>query len=157
MYRNSMLKGGLYMNIQKELSKGSSSLLVLSVLGTGDMYGYQIIKEIEQRSEFVFSFKEGTLYPILHGFEQEGLVKSYWQDGERGKRRSLFRQSAQTPKSASRFFRRRLSRNPFSPLRLHLRRRPYRPALFGCSHLRCSRSRYKNRCGRIYDPAAPRG
>ena len=57
------------MNIQKELSKGSSSLLVLSVLGTGDMYGYQIIKEIEQRSEFVFSFKEGTLYPILHGFE----------------------------------------------------------------------------------------
>ena len=57
MYRNSMLKGGLYMNIQKELSKGSSSLLVLSVLGTGDMYGYQIIKEIEQRSEFVFSFK----------------------------------------------------------------------------------------------------
>ena len=45
------------MNIQKELSKGSSSLLVLSVLGTGDMYGYQIIKEIEQRSEFVFSFR----------------------------------------------------------------------------------------------------
>lgn len=69
------------MNIRKELSKGSSSLLVLSVLGTGDMYGYQIIKEIEQRSEFVFSFKEGTLYPILHAFEQEGLVKSYWQDG----------------------------------------------------------------------------
>ena len=65
------------MNIQKELSKGSSSLLVLSVLGTGDMYGYQIIKEIEQRSEFVFSFKEG-------------LVKSYWQDGERGKRRKYY-------------------------------------------------------------------
>mgnify|MGYP000246484230 CR=1 FL=1 len=72
------------MNIQKELSKGSSSLLVLSVLGTGDMYGYQIIKEIEQRSEF------GTLDPILHGFEQEGLVKSYWQDGERGKRRKYY-------------------------------------------------------------------
>lgn len=90
MYRNSMLKVGLYVNIQKELSKGSSSLLVLSVLGTGDMYGYQIIKEIEQRSEFVFSFKEGTLYPILHGFEQEGLVKSYWQDGERGKRRKYY-------------------------------------------------------------------
>ncbi len=83
-------KGGIYMNIRKELSKGSSSLLVLSVLGAGDMYGYQIIKEIEQRSEFVFSFKEGTLYPILHGFEQEGLVKSYWQDGERGKRRKYY-------------------------------------------------------------------
>ena len=94
MYRNSMIKGGLYMNIQKELSKGSSSLLVLSVLGTGDMYGYQIIKEIEQRSEFVFSFKEGTLYPILHGFEQEGLVKSYWQDGERRRKGDKERVSA---------------------------------------------------------------
>jgi len=60
MYRNSMIKGGLYMTIPKELSKGSSSLLVLYVLGTGDMYGYQIIKEIEQRRELVFSFKEGT-------------------------------------------------------------------------------------------------
>jgi len=48
------------MTIPKELSKGSSSLLVLYVLGTGDMYGYQIIKEIEQRRELVFSFKEGT-------------------------------------------------------------------------------------------------
>ena len=37
------------MNIKKELSKGSTSLLVLSVLESGDMYGYQIIKEIEAR------------------------------------------------------------------------------------------------------------
>ena len=37
------------MNIKKELTKGSSSLLVLSVIGEKDMYGYQIIKEIEKR------------------------------------------------------------------------------------------------------------
>lgn len=55
---------------------------------------------------------------------------------------SLFRQSAQMPKSASIFFAVDFSKS-FSPLRLHLRRRPYRPVLFGCSHLRCSRSRYK--------------
>ena len=85
-----MIREVLKLNIQKELSKGSSSLLVLSVLGTGDMYGYQIIKEIEQRSEFVFSFKEGTLYPILHSFEQDGLVKSYWQEGSNGKRRKYY-------------------------------------------------------------------
>ena len=85
-----MIREVLKLNIQKELSRGSSSLLVLSVLGTGDMYGYQIIKEIEQRSEFVFSFKEGTLYPILHSFEQDGLVKSYWQEGSNGKRRKYY-------------------------------------------------------------------
>ena len=38
------------MNIKKELTKGSSSLLVLSVLEKEDMYGYQIVKEIEMRS-----------------------------------------------------------------------------------------------------------
>ena len=38
----------------------------------------------------MFSFKEGTLYPILHSFEQDGLVKSYWQEGSNGKRRKYY-------------------------------------------------------------------
>lgn len=79
------------MNIKKELSKGSSSLLVLSVLESKDMYGYQIIKEIELRSEKVFSFKEGTLYPILHSFENNGYVKSYWDESEQGRKRKYYK------------------------------------------------------------------
>lgn len=79
------------MNIKKELSKGSSSLLVLSVLENRDMYGYQIIKEIELRSEKVFSFKEGTLYPILHTFEKDGLVKFYWDESEQGRKRKYYK------------------------------------------------------------------
>ncbi len=78
------------MDIKKELTKGSSALLVLSVLESTDMYGYQIIKEIEMRSEQVFSFKEGTLYPILHSFEQNGLVKSYWESSEQGRKRKYY-------------------------------------------------------------------
>ncbi len=78
------------MNLKKELTKGSSALLVLSVLQKKDMYGYQIIKEIELRSEKVFSFKEGTLYPILHSFEQNGLVKSYWEESEQGRKRKYY-------------------------------------------------------------------
>ena len=79
------------MNIKRELSKGSSSLLVLSVLESKDMYGSQIIKEIEQRSEKVFSFKEGTLYPILHSFENNGYVKSYWDESEQGRKRKYYK------------------------------------------------------------------
>ncbi len=78
------------MDIKKELTKGSSALLVLSVLENKDMYGYQIIKEIELRSEQVFSFKEGTLYPILHSFEQNGYVKSYWESSEQGRKRKYY-------------------------------------------------------------------
>lgn len=79
------------MNIKKELTKGSTALLVLSVLEKGDMYGYRIIKEIEMRSEFVFSLKEGTLYPILHAFEKEGYVESYWEGNEGERRRKYYR------------------------------------------------------------------
>ncbi|MBQ3499794.1 MAG: PadR family transcriptional regulator [Clostridia bacterium] len=78
------------MNLKKELTKGSSALLVLSVLKKKDMYGYQIIKEIELSSEKVFSFKEGTLYPILHSFEQNGLVKSYWEESDQGRKRKYY-------------------------------------------------------------------
>ncbi len=79
------------MNIKKELTKGSSALLTLSVLKSRDMYGYEIIKEIEKRSELVFSLKEGTLYPLLYAFEQDGLVTSYWLENESVRRRKYYR------------------------------------------------------------------
>ena len=43
---------------------GSSTLLVLSLLESGDMYGYQMIEELARRSNDTFQMKEGTLYPI---------------------------------------------------------------------------------------------
>lgn len=79
------------MNIKKELTKGSSAMLVLSVIEKEDMYGYQIIKEIQLRSENAFTFKEGTLYPILHNFESDGYVKSYWQESENGRKRKYYK------------------------------------------------------------------
>ena len=75
------------MKISKELAKGSTATLVLSVLKGKDMYGYVIIKEIALRSEQVFELKEGTLYPILHALEQEGCLESYWEEFENRKRK----------------------------------------------------------------------
>ncbi|MBQ7595942.1 MAG: helix-turn-helix transcriptional regulator [Clostridia bacterium] len=75
------------MSFNKELMKGSTAMLVLSVISGEDMYGYKIIKEIEMRSENVFALKEGTLYPILHAMEEEGLLASYWVDVECRKRK----------------------------------------------------------------------
>ena len=62
------------MKISKELIKGSTALLVLSVIAGKEMYGYQIIRELESLSEEVFSLNEGTLYPILHSLEKEGFL-----------------------------------------------------------------------------------
>lgn len=75
------------MAINKELMKGSTAMLLLSVISKEDMYGYKIIKELELRSENVFCLKEGTLYPVLHTLEEDGLVTSYWVDVENRKRK----------------------------------------------------------------------
>ena len=75
------------MRYSKELLKGGTPLLVLSVLDGKDLYGYRVIRELEVRSENVFQMSEGTLYPILHALEQEGCLKSDWRtvDGRRRK------------------------------------------------------------------------
>ena len=39
----------------------SNTMLVLAMLEGGDKYGYQIIRELECRSDRAFSMKEGTL------------------------------------------------------------------------------------------------
>ncbi|MBE6770812.1 MAG: PadR family transcriptional regulator [Ruminococcaceae bacterium] len=75
------------MKVSKELAKGSTALLVLSVISKRDMYGYQIIKNIEIASETVFSLNEGTLYPILHSLEAEKCLESYWCEAEGRKRK----------------------------------------------------------------------
>lgn len=77
------------MKISKELISGSIPTMVLSVIKNEDMYGYRIIKELGIRSEYTFSLKEGTLYPILHSFESEGYVESYW-DASEGRKRKYY-------------------------------------------------------------------
>ena len=55
---------------EKGLLGGSIQLMLLALLSEKDFYGYQIIKELEKRSESVFQLKEGTLYPILHRMQR---------------------------------------------------------------------------------------
>ena len=64
---------------KRELMKGNIDYLLLSLIGEQPMYGYQIIKELEERSEGYFKFKEGTLYPALHRLERDGLIQGKWQ------------------------------------------------------------------------------
>lgn len=78
------------MKINKELMKGSTVILILTLLERKPMYGYEMSKEMEMRSSGVLSLKEGTLYPILHTLESEGMVESYWSDGEGGRRRKYY-------------------------------------------------------------------
>ena len=75
------------MKISKELLKGSSPILVLSVLKDEDLYCYRIIREIEKRSDGTFYMSEGSLYPILHALEKEKFLEAYWEEFDGRKRK----------------------------------------------------------------------
>jgi PadR family transcriptional regulator PadR len=73
-----------------ELLKGSSESLLLCLIARQPMYGYQIIKELEKKSQGYFQFKEGTLYPALHRLEKSGLIIGKWEMLENGRKRRYY-------------------------------------------------------------------
>jgi len=75
---------------RQELIAGSIDSLLLCLISQQPMYGYQIIKELEQRSQGYFKFKEGTLYPALHRLERAGVIQGKWQALENGQQRKYY-------------------------------------------------------------------
>ncbi|WP_078544987.1 PadR family transcriptional regulator [Litchfieldia alkalitelluris] len=75
----------------RELVKGSTSLILLQLLTEKDMYGYEIVKEMEKRSGHVLQVKEGTLYPALHKLEKQEYIESYWCETEKGPARKYYK------------------------------------------------------------------
>lgn len=73
----------------QQVRKGSTPLLLLSILAGGKMYGYQIMRELESRSNGYFTMTAALLYPALHQLELDGLLKSEWQEGQ-GKRKRKY-------------------------------------------------------------------
>ena len=83
----------------KELLKGNTESLLLSLLAGEPMYGYRIVKEMEQRSSGYFQFKEGTLYPALHRLNEAGLVQGDWRDAASGVPRRYYHITAKGRKA----------------------------------------------------------
>lgn len=73
----------------ENLSRVCNEILILATIGRGRKHGYQIALDIEERSDGFFTFHHGTLYPILHELEKEGLIEGTWSRGE-GRRRKEY-------------------------------------------------------------------
>lgn len=65
------------MAIDKSLVSGSTTMLLLRLLSEKDMYGYEMIETLRERSKNVFELKAGTLYPLLHSMEERKLLTVY--------------------------------------------------------------------------------
>jgi DNA-binding PadR family transcriptional regulator len=81
-----------------QLLKGTTPLLVLSVLHDGELYGYEIAQRIRERSGGAFAPSEGSLYPALHALEAHGALVADWRESDRGPRRRYYRM---TPKGGA--------------------------------------------------------
>lgn len=79
------------MKIEKSLLSGSTPMLILSLLRSGDMYGYEMVSELARRSDNTFQLKEGTLYPLLHTMEQKNWITCYTKQTEKGRERKYYR------------------------------------------------------------------
>ncbi len=75
----------------KQLIKGNTATIILSLLHQEPMYGYQLVREIEARSKKYFTLREGTIYPLLHNLERQGLIEGRWQKQRNKPARKYYR------------------------------------------------------------------
>ena len=79
------------MNFSPDLVRGTVEPIVLRLLGEKEMYGYEIVQVVNQRTNGRFEWKEGSLYPCLHRLEADGMLKSLWREAPSGKARKYYR------------------------------------------------------------------
>ncbi|HVS73537.1 MAG TPA: PadR family transcriptional regulator [Phycisphaerae bacterium] len=68
----------------KDLVGASTTLLLLAALQDGPSYGYELVQRVNERAKGVFTWQEGTVYPILHRLQERQLVSAQWKAAARG-------------------------------------------------------------------------
>lgn len=76
--------------ISKELVGASAVPIILSILDKNESYGYEIMQKVKEMSDNQIEWKEGSLYPVLHKLEKNGLIKSLWKMAENGRHRKYY-------------------------------------------------------------------
>lgn len=76
--------------INSDLIRGNINTIILKSLYSGDRYGYDIIREIEEKSHGQYILKQPTLYSCLKRLESQGFITSYWGEQSNGGRRKYY-------------------------------------------------------------------
>ncbi len=79
------------MRIEREMMRGAGPVAVLKLLEPAEMYGYELVQALDERSKGVLGMGQSTLYPMLYNLQAKGLIASRWLDGDSGRRRKYYR------------------------------------------------------------------
>ena len=76
-------------NWEAQIRKGWLDVAILATLWQGRLYGLEIIRELEMRSDLVVA--EGTVYPVLTRLRKEGLIEGQWEESGSGHPRRYYK------------------------------------------------------------------
>ena len=74
---------GMNFGRQRFFETGEVRLAILSLLADGPKHGYQLMKEMQDRSGGMYRASAGSVYPTLQQLEDEGLVVAELVSGRR--------------------------------------------------------------------------
>ena len=74
-----------------ELKKGTTPLLILSLLEAEQRHGYELSKLLEQKTRGVVRVHAASLYPLLYRLEKQGLIEGRWVEKAGERRRRFYR------------------------------------------------------------------
>ncbi|MEO8452992.1 MAG: PadR family transcriptional regulator [Gemmatimonadota bacterium] len=78
------------MRIERELLRGAGPVTVLRLLSRREMYGYELVETLDQRTDGVLAMGHSTLYPLLYSLERKGLVRSTNRTAPSGRHRKYY-------------------------------------------------------------------
>ncbi|HKI25236.1 MAG TPA: PadR family transcriptional regulator [Candidatus Sulfotelmatobacter sp.] len=77
--------------IRSKIARGSGELAILSLLAEQPLYGFEIAKQIGERTGGALKFTLASLYPLLYDMEKHGWVEGRWQANHAGRDRRYYR------------------------------------------------------------------
>ena len=77
--------------ISKTLIAASTKPIILSILISGEDYGYQIIQQVKEISGGTLEWSDNMLYPVLRRMEKSGLLVSRWEISKEDRLRRYYR------------------------------------------------------------------
>ena len=76
--------------ISRALVAASTKPLILSILLSGENYGYKIIRKVKDLSGGKLEWSDGMIYPVLQRLERDGFVLANWRISDSGKLRKYY-------------------------------------------------------------------
>ncbi|MBS0187679.1 MAG: helix-turn-helix transcriptional regulator [Planctomycetes bacterium] len=68
------------MRIERELMRGAGPVAVLKLLQRREMYGYELVETLDQRTQGALAMGQSTLYPMLYNLEAQGFIEATWKE-----------------------------------------------------------------------------